>query len=221
MINAALSINIRNNHSLSSSSSSLSARVFSSSSRQWRAVRSRLPDWKLWVRDHVVYFSLSCVCACMCVCVCVCQHLWCFSFSPSSRLVCTRGEGTRRCVFFRVSQSPHLCSHKCSLESCGSLAGLQTGASWVGGSLSLALSLSLSLSLYVSLSVSPLVLLTHLAPPLTYYYCSVIYLHKHQNIVVDFFFFFFFTGLKWYFYIQEGQTAVNWWLFWFFFFFVK
>lgn len=102
-----------------------SACVFSSSSRQWRAVCSRFPDWKLWVRNHVA--SPQPLCECVHVLLFLFPCVWvCFSLISTGVFV------RRESVFF--SQYPHLCSQKCCLESCSSRAGLQTGA-WVGGSI--------------------------------------------------------------------------------------
>ena len=125
----------------------------------------------------------------MCVCVCVCVNICGVFLFPPPLVWFVLGERARGGVCFSVSLSRLTFARTSALWRAAAVLRVcrQVHHGWGG----LSLSRSLSLSLYVSLSVSPLVLLTHLAPPLTYYYCSVIYLHKHQNIVVDFFFFFY------------------------------
>lgn len=75
-------------------------------------------------------FSLS-LCLCMCyVYACVWTSVV-FFFTHLHWCVCTGVKSKWLCVFFHVSQCPHLCLHKCSQESCSNLAGLQVhGLGW-------------------------------------------------------------------------------------------
>lgn len=130
-------------HQRQSLSFFFSACVFSSSSRQWRAVRSRLPDWKLWVRDHVAFLSVS---VCWCLCLCVWTSVVFFFFFHLSRLVCLYSGRVHVvvCVFPCLSVPSPLLAQVLSgeLQQSRRLADRCMGG---GGRLSLSLSVCLSL----------------------------------------------------------------------------